>query len=397
MSTRSSGINKWMALISITLAYTYTFISRYVWSPLMTDVSAEFALNSTQGGLYMSAFFIGYIIMQVPGGILADKFEPKYILSAASLIVGIATALMSQVTFFSLGIWFRVVAGLASGLMMSCCSKVISQAFNVKERSVALGVLMASPPFGITIANLIGPLLNNSLGWRSTFLVVGAFSLLISALLILFVAKKDPPSSDGEEQATRKFSFIEGLFAFLRNPNQLLLVVAGFMFMFTTTGFPTWVNRFTAALGFSQPQTMSIAMLYSLAGVAGSVAAGLLPRILRMDHRRFLLLALSGMAILSIALVVRWPFLLFLAISIVYGFISYLPASHFIVMAIDLSEPQYSATSVASQNLFFQTASVIQPIVLGWGIDTSGGFSILWYAFAVAMLIAFLATKRTKT
>ena len=79
MSTDMKTSNKYMSLAAITLAFSFTFLSRYIWSPLMADVSGEFGINATQAGLYMSAFFAGYLVTQIPGGIMADRYQPKYI------------------------------------------------------------------------------------------------------------------------------------------------------------------------------------------------------------------------------------------------------------------------------------------------------------------------------
>ena len=64
MSTDMKTSNKYMSLAAITLAFSFTFLSRYIWSPLMADVSGEFGINATQAGLYMSAFFAGYLVTQ---------------------------------------------------------------------------------------------------------------------------------------------------------------------------------------------------------------------------------------------------------------------------------------------------------------------------------------------
>lgn len=39
--------SKWLALTAAVLAFSYTFLSRYIWSPLMTDVSNEFGISAT--------------------------------------------------------------------------------------------------------------------------------------------------------------------------------------------------------------------------------------------------------------------------------------------------------------------------------------------------------------
>ena len=104
MSTDMKTSNKYMSLAAITLAFSFTFLSRYIWSPLMADVSGEFGINATQAGLYMSAFFAGYLVTQIPGGIMADRYQPKYILIACTILGGAMTALMSRITSYEMGL-----------------------------------------------------------------------------------------------------------------------------------------------------------------------------------------------------------------------------------------------------------------------------------------------------
>ncbi|MDD4080081.1 MAG: MFS transporter [Eubacteriales bacterium] len=390
----SRGKNdKWLALLAVTAAFTYTFLGRYIYSSLMNAVSGEFSLNTAQAGMYMSAFFLGYIITQVPGGILADLVGPKLLLIISTAVGGLSAALMSTIPGFGAGLAFRLISGVAGGFVFSCSSKVISGAFEPGERSVALGILLASPPMGITLASLLGPLLRDAFGWRTTFLAVGLLALIVLALILLFVRNPQRAPAGSAD----KPSFITGFLEFLKNRSQLFLAAAGFMFMFTTTGFPTWVNKFTENLNYTETQATIIAMSYSLAGIVGSILSGMIAKKLRLSSRSFLLAVLAAMAVLSLALVFRWSAGAFMLIGIVYGFVSYLPASHFASMAIAYARPEHSATAIASHNLFQQTASVIQPMVLGFGIDMTGGYSVLWYAFAIAMAIGFLATKKTKS
>lgn len=392
MLSNRKNPNKWLALLAVTAAFTYTFLGRYIYSSLMNAVSGEFGLSTAQAGMYMSAFFLGYIITQVPGGILADRIGPKLLLIISTVVGGLSSALMSTIPGFSAGLAFRLLSGIAGGFVFSCSSKVISSIFEKEQQSVALGILLASPPMGITVASLLGPVLRDAFGWRSTFLAVGLLALIVLGLVILFV--RDPQRVP--QNAADKPSFIAGFVDFVKNPSQLFLAAAGFMFMFTTTGFPTWVNKFTENLSYTENQATIIAMSYSIAGIIGSILSGMIAKRLRLTSRTFLKITLSTMAVLSLVLVFRWGAGAFTAIGIVYGFVSYLPASHFASMAMSYAKPVFSATAIASHNLFQQTASVIQPMVLGWGIDMTGGYSVLWYAFAITMAAGFLAMNKTK-
>ena len=86
MGAEQKKRNPYLSLAAVTLAFTFTFLSRYIWSPLMADVSNEFGINATQAGLYMSAFFAGYLVTQIPGGIMADRYQPKYILITCTVL-----------------------------------------------------------------------------------------------------------------------------------------------------------------------------------------------------------------------------------------------------------------------------------------------------------------------
>ena len=46
MGTQTKKTNKYMSLAAVTLAFSFTFLSRYIWSPLMADVSGEFGINA---------------------------------------------------------------------------------------------------------------------------------------------------------------------------------------------------------------------------------------------------------------------------------------------------------------------------------------------------------------
>ena len=110
---------KWLSLLAVTLAFTFTFLTRFIWSPLMTTVSQEFGLSVMQAGLYMSAFFAGYLITQIPGGMMADKLQPKWVLVVCTVLSGCATAAMALIPGYRLGLVLRIVTGASSGCVMS--------------------------------------------------------------------------------------------------------------------------------------------------------------------------------------------------------------------------------------------------------------------------------------
>lgn len=422
MGTEDKKTNKWLSLAAITLAFTFTFLSRYIWSPLMADVSGEFGINATQAGLYMSAFFAGYLVTQIPGGIMADKYQPKYILIACTVLGGIMTALMSRIGSYEMGLVIRVITGVSSGCVMAQCSKVVATTFAPRERASAMGVVLASPPFGITLAQSIGAPLNQAMGWRNTFLVVALVAVVIVVLLAVFVKPAGSPavlpaaasgaaarSASAEAAASRPASdqaasaqaaapgagkkqagLLEGLAGFFTNKQQLLLGVSGFMFMFVTVGFATWTNRYAQSMGFTPVQGGMIITAYSIAGILGSCFSGSIAQKLHMSHRNFLIASLTAMGIMTVLFSMQRGYVGLILVGIVYGAISYLPSTHYTTSAMILAGERYTATAASTQNLLFQLASLIMPVVVGRAIDATGNYGLVWYIFLGCAVISVI-------
>ena len=395
MGAEQKKRNPYLSLAAVTLAFTFTFLSRYIWSPLMADVSNEFGINATQAGLYMSAFFAGYLVTQIPGGIMADRYQPKYILITCTVLGGVMTAAMSFITNYEMGLVIRVITGISSGCVMAQCSKVVATTFEPKKRASAMGVVLASPPFGITLAQSIGAPLNQAVGWRNTFLIVAA----IVALLAVFVqpiprktaavpAGNPAVAQAAATKAKGQAGLLEGLVGFFTNKQQLLLGVSGFMFMFVTVGFATWTNRYAQSLGFTPVQGGMIITCYSIAGIIASCLSGSIAVKCRMSHRNFLIASLAAMGVMTVLFSMQRGYMGLIVVGCVYGAISYLPSTHYTTSAMMLAGERYTATAASTQNLLFQLASLIMPIIVGRAIDLTGSYSFVWYIFLGCSVIA---------
>ena len=64
---KTKDSRRWLLLLLMLAAFAVTFMTRFVWSPLNTTVTEELGLSNVAAGSFMSAFFIGYVITQIPG------------------------------------------------------------------------------------------------------------------------------------------------------------------------------------------------------------------------------------------------------------------------------------------------------------------------------------------
>ena len=160
------------------------------------------------------------------------------------------------------------------------------------------------------------------------------------------------------------------------------------MFMFVTVGFATWTNRYAQSLGFTPVQGGMIITCYSIAGIIASCLSGSIAVKCRMSHRNFLIVSLAAMGVMTVLFSMQRGYMGLIVVGCVYGAISYLPSTHYTTSAMMLAGERYTATAASTQNLLFQLASLIMPIIVGRAIDLTGSYSFVWYIFLGCSVIA---------
>ncbi|XP_046628021.1 putative inorganic phosphate cotransporter [Neodiprion virginianus] len=134
-------------------------------------------------GIILSSFFWGYIITQIPGGILADKFGGKYTLGIGILATAIFTMLTPSVVeaFDATGlIVLRILMGFGEGTTYPAVNVLIAQWAPPQERSKIGTVVMAGMQVGSVVGTALSGVLihNSSMGWPVVFYVFGAFGVV---------------------------------------------------------------------------------------------------------------------------------------------------------------------------------------------------------------------------
>ena len=104
-----------VVLLLLCLMYLLTYIDRVNVSTASNVFEKELSLNKTQVGFIFSAFAYPYLIFQIIGGYLGDRFGPRRVLTVCSLIWGIATILTGLVNGFVAMLVARVLLGFGEG------------------------------------------------------------------------------------------------------------------------------------------------------------------------------------------------------------------------------------------------------------------------------------------
>lgn len=188
------------------------------WTPSgnQTDEPASldgpFVWDKTTQGHILGAYFYGYLVSQVPGGLLAERYGGKWVFVASMTLSTIATLLspIGAETHFVFFVVLRILAGLGSGAVFPCMHAIWSQWAPPHERSKLTNLSYAGAWMGNIITMPLGGLLCRygfAGGWGSIYYVIGISSIFSMVLWIFLVSDtpaKHPAITDTELQYITK-------------------------------------------------------------------------------------------------------------------------------------------------------------------------------------------------
>uniref|UniRef100_A0A914UMH7 Sialin n=1 Tax=Plectus sambesii TaxID=2011161 RepID=A0A914UMH7_9BILA len=150
----------------------------------------SFQWTKKSQGLILGSFFWGYAVLQLPGGLLAERFGAKEVFLVNMTIVSICTLLspLAANVHYALLIALRVIIGLGEAVAFPSMHSLWARWAPPLERSKLAGFSYAGCQFGTVIALPISGFLCSWLGWSSIFYVFGCLGLIWCALFWLLAA-----------------------------------------------------------------------------------------------------------------------------------------------------------------------------------------------------------------
>ncbi|MGE7840967.1 MFS transporter [Lysinibacillus sp. NPDC093712] len=384
------------------LGWSLGNLDRYIMNYAVVAITGDLSLDASSTGIILSAFFLGYAIMQIPGGWLADKFGAKRILLIAVIMWSIFTGLTAIAWSLAAMIVIRFLFGIGEGGFQPASSKIIATVFPKEERGRAMSIMLTSGGIVSLIVPLLSAYLLGTIGWRMMFIIIGLIGAFIAFLYWKYIKlPQEQTISTGsvdDGKVTTKVSFKE----LFKTPLMWNLIIAYFCIYAVNWGLVSWIptylqkNRGLDLMSIGWAQT--IPAITTIIGVYGSgFIIDKLPR--GMDK----ILGSISCAVIGILL-----YLMFTAESVAL-FIGYQTVvSIFIAFVITLlpaivlkklpSSITGSAMGVA--NTGGQLAGFVTPMAIGFMVDAfDGSFDAAFWmliAFAGICIISLLTLNDQK-
>jgi MFS transporter, ACS family, D-galactonate transporter len=162
-------------------------------------MGVDLQLNAVEKGLVLSAFGWSYVLMQIPGGIMIDRFGPRLTYGVSLATWSIITMLQGLARNAAALIGMRVLLGITEAPAFPVNSRVVATWFPSRERGFAIGVYTAGEFGGLAIFAPVLALILAAWGWPAMFAICGAIGVIYS--VIWFLAYRDPRQSRSVNEA----------------------------------------------------------------------------------------------------------------------------------------------------------------------------------------------------
>lgn len=382
---------KWFVLFVSSGSFFMTYFSRVTWS----IISPYSSLHTTlaQDSFIFSLFFVGYVSVQIPAGLIADKVSPSKV--TASALVGIAAgALLGGIAG---QIWMEylssVLMGISAGWIFPATLRLIVSSFEGRELSKASGYYSTALPLALTVTGGVLPPLVLLVDWRWGLFIITILCTLLAIFSVLIMkdlasSSLRPVDSPVETQSRAYTGFF--------NRNVLMLGIAGFFFFFSWW----YINLYAYAYFLHiHLDPYEAGVLYSLISVAGIFSSPLLGVISdKLGVKRTTIISIIAYSALMSVVPVASTIYLISTLSLVIGFLRFLinAAMTNIVAVVGGSK---TGSTAGTANVFWQTSGIVGPL-LAAGLIGYFGYAFSWLAVAVvtlgsALLLSFVKINVT--
>ncbi|MFI9503440.1 MFS transporter [Nocardia sp. NPDC052566] len=383
-----------VTILLLFLAWTVDFIDRFVINFALTPIGDTLGLDHAERGMVVSAFFLAYAAVQIPSGLLADRFGAYRMGLIGLLAWSVCTGLTALAWSFGALLLIRCAFGITQGVFPSASVQILAERTEPTLRTTANGWVNTSNACGTLLAALIAGVFLMTLGWRGMFLAISGLGVLV---VLCWVRWMPRPEFTGGADAEEKH---RPAWALLRSPAVIGCAAISFGNGGLTWGLTTWVPTYLEEEhGVEVSVAAFLAIAPTLAAAVGIVAGGWLSDRLKGRPRAIVVpvMVISGVLVLllphtpSVAL-----FIVVLTVLSAGSGLCAMPSFAVPLRAL----PAGFVGTVAGVIVFgTQSAGIVFPYLFGVIVDRASytaAFSMLVVAPVVAIVAASLVPQNAE-
>lgn len=305
---------RWSLIAWLFVLSTVSYLDRANISVAGTAIARAYALDHQHLAWVFSAFVLGYMLVQAPGGRLVDRLGPRRTLTLAVLWWALFSALTASVPIVSYALpallAIRFLLGVGEAVMFPAANRILATWVPRAERGRASGIIFTGVGVGAGVAPPLVTAVMVGHGWRASFFVCALIGA-VAAVVWYLIARDTPaeaPWVSSEERAVIQAGIPPAVvatplrwWAIITDRTVMLLTLSYFCYGYAAYIFFTWFYSYLSTVrGMDLKASAVYSALPPLGMAVGSFGGGILSD--RLTQRYGRRIGRCGVAAVAIAI-----------------------------------------------------------------------------------------------
>lgn len=355
------------------LLYCYDYLIRVAPTVITADLMQYFSISNAGFGSFIAYYYYAYVPMQIPAGLLLDKYGPKLVLSISAFICCVGTVLFTLESLLLAKIG-RFIVGFGSAFAYIGVLKIATIWLPKRYFAIVSGVASALGMLGAFAGIVVVEKLVSIFGWRQSFYISGGAGLLLSIMLYSFIQRR-PASmlATANRKGRFKRGIIETIGAFKDAVKIKEVWLAGiigcFAFLPLSVFAELWSVPFFESYGLSSSQAALGTSLVFIGFGCGGPFWGWLSEHMQ-NRKNILALGIGLSAIISFFLIWFTTKNVFVLYTLLFS-LGFLCSVEILVFVVgnDVCDEKLSGTTAAFINMAVMTSGIILQPSVGFILD----------------------------
>lgn len=359
------GFYPWLVWGLAAAFFFCEYFARVAPGVMVPDLMRDFQVNALALGSLSAFFYYSYVSMQIPVGILVDRYGPHRLLTVTTFIFGLGCILFGSASNVYVAQAGRFLMGLSGAFAFVGSLKLAAVWFPASRFGLLAGLTQALGMLGAAVGEAPMSLSVAAIGWRNTMLSIAVIFVLLAIAIGLIVRDRPASSPPNENSLATGSNILAGLKVVLANPQSWFnALYAGLVYAPTAAFAELWgvtflvraheLDHHWAALG--------VGLIFIGWGVGGPLV-GWWSDVMMRRKSIMIISAAAGLIIITLILYAPLPKPLLFALLFLYG-ISNTGVATAYAVSTEINARAVAGTSLAFANM----ASVIvgaafQPII----------------------------------
>ncbi len=389
----------WIIWLLSALFMCYKYAIEVSPSVMTSHLMGEFSLSGAQMGNLAACYFYAYLLLQIPAGLLVDRWGPRKVTTVAIVVCALGAFIFSQAESAFVACFGRFLSGVGAAFAALNCLKLVANWFPTRQFALMAGLMMTVGMLGAVGGQAPLSAFISYLGWREAMGVLALAGVVLAVLFVLVVKDQAPHHREVDLMAP-KTGVLKNLKSILRNRQAWYLsFYSGFAFAPVSAFGGLWgVPFLTEAFGYSSQAAARGSSLIFLGFAVGAPLFGWLSD--KMGKRKPVMFwgtLVASLCLISVLYLPQLDDILVFSLLFLFGF----SISTFLLCFTMIKEINYAAlaaTSVGFMNAFdalfgaFSDPLTGKVLDLWWtGTVVNGArvFSLTAYHYALFVLVIY--------